>query len=548
MHILRHAVHPNVVGFRCAPIPYADTVFSDVYLVFDRADADLEYVIHKAGVQTLASIQSIGLGILSGLRYLHSIRVLHRDLKPANVLVSRAGDARLCDFGLSRGFSEHDWRDVGAICEHEASLRTGFYASDCDRIAMDEGGSPKEPRIRRALTARVVTCDYRAPEVCLLLPYTTAIDIWSFGCILAELCLVLPEARQPASQRKRLFEREGNVPDSFPSVGTLRSIVRVLGCRTISASLGWLSPHRTAHSRVKSLLSELHASKGRSHSQLQSLMPGAPKEAIDLVRAVLRFDPAARPSVEEAMRHAFFDPVAFKCQPGGPWHTPEPLPASSPYEPYGYCHTARRSPGPGVYMSDEEMLVTTEEDMHRIVLDEVRRCAHAPSTPPIAPILSTCNTATVSPDLPMSKRHCGQAYISAAQLERSMTPLDSCLWKGHAARRSSSDYRSQAQRARSSPRCSSSDSPRRTRMSPCSSYDSGDGCFASSFGSATAPTRNGRAFSDMHCMETSQSLPTNAQRSEDGVSPGKEEVDTSFRFLLLYSLTDFSHLLPPCEI
>ena len=113
MRVLRAASeHPNIVKLQTVLRPECEHSYDDLYLVMDRLDADLELVIHKGPTQSLLSVQSIGLGILNGLRHLHGLRVLHRDLKPGNVLVSRGGDIKLCDFGLSRGFSQDEWRVV----------------------------------------------------------------------------------------------------------------------------------------------------------------------------------------------------------------------------------------------------------------------------------------------------------------------------------------------------------------------------------------------------------------------------------------------------
>ena len=89
--------------------------------------------------------------ILCGLKAIHAAKVMHRDLKPSNILVNKNCDLKICDFGLA--------------C-HKAPYH--------DRSAF--------------LTEYVVTRWYRAPEI-ILSPaeYTSAIDIWSVGCILAEM-------------------------------------------------------------------------------------------------------------------------------------------------------------------------------------------------------------------------------------------------------------------------------------------------------------------------------------------------------------------------
>ena len=87
--------------------------------------------------------------MLRGLKYVHSARVAHRDLKPSNVLLNANCDLKITDFGLAR-----------AIEEDESNKMTQY----------------------------VVTRWYRAPEILLLVKrYTQAVDLWSVGCIFAEL-------------------------------------------------------------------------------------------------------------------------------------------------------------------------------------------------------------------------------------------------------------------------------------------------------------------------------------------------------------------------
>ena len=104
--------------------------------------------------------------ILRGLVYIHSAKVIHRDLKPGNLLVNKACGLKICDFGLSRGFINNN-------------------------------------NMNLVLTEYVVTRWYRAPDVILnASDYTTAIDIWSVGCIFAEMM-----GRQPLLQGKDYLDQ-----------------------------------------------------------------------------------------------------------------------------------------------------------------------------------------------------------------------------------------------------------------------------------------------------------------------------------------------------
>jgi serine/threonine protein kinase len=120
-----------------------------LFLVFDFLDQDLKQCLEARFQRGMPAglVRSCMLQILRGLHHCHSHLVLHRDLKPQNVLISRSGAVKLADFGLARAFQ-----------------LSGKY------------------------THEVVTLWYRAPELLLgLQQYTSALDIWSVGCIFAEL-------------------------------------------------------------------------------------------------------------------------------------------------------------------------------------------------------------------------------------------------------------------------------------------------------------------------------------------------------------------------
>lgn len=101
------------------------------------------------------SFQSYLRQLLDGIAYCHENRVLHRDLKPQNLLIDNKGCIKLADFGLARAF-----------------------------------GLPM-----RAYTHEVITLWYRAPEILLgSKTYDMAVDVWSLGCIFAEMVIILRAA------------------------------------------------------------------------------------------------------------------------------------------------------------------------------------------------------------------------------------------------------------------------------------------------------------------------------------------------------------------
>lgn len=128
----------------------------DIYLVFDFMDTDLHAVI-RANILEDIHKQYIIYQVLKCLKYMHSANLLHRDLKPSNLLLNSECHVKVADYGLAR------------------SLDT------------------KEPDQTPILTDYVATRWYRAPEILLgSNKYTKGVDMWSLGCILAELLLGKP--------------------------------------------------------------------------------------------------------------------------------------------------------------------------------------------------------------------------------------------------------------------------------------------------------------------------------------------------------------------
>lgn len=110
--------------------------------------------------------------MVCGLNYMHHRHVIHRDLKPSNILISNNDlSVKICDFGLSRIVADED-----------------IYRYTQDEFAEKPSGLPK---LTRQLTQHVVTRWYRAPEIICMNKYGAKIDVWSLGCLFAELLMAL---------------------------------------------------------------------------------------------------------------------------------------------------------------------------------------------------------------------------------------------------------------------------------------------------------------------------------------------------------------------
>uniref|UniRef100_A0A8C5CTX6 Mitogen-activated protein kinase n=1 Tax=Gadus morhua TaxID=8049 RepID=A0A8C5CTX6_GADMO len=148
--ILLRFHHENIIGINDILRARRLEAMRDVYIVQTLMETDL-YKLLKTQKLSNDHICYFLYQILRGLKYIHSANVLHRDLKPSNLLINTTCDLKICDFGLARiADPEHD--------------HTGF------------------------LTEYVATRWYRAPEIMLNSKgYSKSIDIWSVGCILAEM-------------------------------------------------------------------------------------------------------------------------------------------------------------------------------------------------------------------------------------------------------------------------------------------------------------------------------------------------------------------------
>lgn len=164
---------------------------SNVSLVMDFMDTDLEQIIKDQSIVFVAShIKSYLLQTLLGLEYLHINWILHRDLKPNNLLVNKAGILKIGDFGLAKAY-----------------------------------GSPNRP-----YTHIVVTRWYRAPELLFgARIYSTGIDVWAVGCILAEMLLRVPlvAGDTDLDQLAKIFQALGTpTQESWPNHDKLPDYVQ----------------------------------------------------------------------------------------------------------------------------------------------------------------------------------------------------------------------------------------------------------------------------------------------------------------------------------
>lgn len=240
--LLRHFNHENIISLRDLLRPESKDQFEDIYLVTELLDTDLHQIITSPQPLTNEHIQYFVYQILRGLKYIHSASVLHRDLKPSNLLLNGNCDLKICDFGLARGVNPDE--------SHQ-----GF------------------------MTEYVATRWYRAPEIMLSWKeYSNKIDVWSVGCIMAELL-----------GRKPLFPGRDYMHQ-------LHLIIDILGTPSMEDT------EYIASEKAKRYIRSLES---RPRVPLQSLYPNASPDALDFLDRLLQFAPEKRMTVEQALAHPY---------------------------------------------------------------------------------------------------------------------------------------------------------------------------------------------------------------------------------------------------
>ncbi len=160
--ILKKLNHPNIISLYDIITSKANAKNNfkgNVYLVFEYMEHDLSGLLARKYDFSVPMIKNIIKQIFKGTDFMHGDNIMHRDLKPANILVNNLGEVKIGDFGLARNFSK-----------------------------INISGS-----FSKKYTNGVVTLWYRAPELLLgSYFYGPSLDVWSLGCMLAELILGYP--------------------------------------------------------------------------------------------------------------------------------------------------------------------------------------------------------------------------------------------------------------------------------------------------------------------------------------------------------------------
>ncbi|XP_046388977.1 mitogen-activated protein kinase 14-like isoform X2 [Ischnura elegans] len=298
LRMLKHMNHENVISLLDVFTPSTTLEeFDHVYLVTHLMGADLNNIVRT---QKLSDdhVQFLVYQILRGLKYIHSAGIIHRDLKPSNIAVNEDCELKILDFGLAR---------------------------------------PTE----NEMTGYVATRWYRAPEIMLnWMHYNQTVDIWSVGCIMAEL----------------LTSRT-----IFPGTDHIDLLTRIFVlCGTPSDETLQKISCKEARNYIKSL-------PVLKKKDFKDVFKGANPLAIDLLEKMLELDADKRITAEQALAHKYLAQYA----------DPSDEPISAPYD-----------------QSFEDMNLTVD-NWKKLVYEEVIN--FVPQSTPQAPregAAGACSTAT----------------------------------------------------------------------------------------------------------------------------------------------------------
>ncbi|GFP78696.1 mitogen-activated protein kinase 19 [Phtheirospermum japonicum] len=256
--LLRLLRHPDIVEIKRIMMPPSRRDFRDIYVVFELMESDLHQVIKANDDLTHEHHRFFLYQMLRAMKYMHTANVYHRDLKPKNILANANCKLKICDFGLARvAFND--------------TPTTIFW------------------------TDYVATRWYRAPELCgsFFSKYTPAIDIWSIGCIFAEVLTGKP---------------------LFPG----KSVVHQLDL--ITDLLGTPSTDTISGVRNEKARKYLMDMRKKRSVPFAEKFHNADPSALKLLQRLLAFDPKDRPSAEEALADPYFKGLSKlerepSCQP-----------------------------------------------------------------------------------------------------------------------------------------------------------------------------------------------------------------------------------------
>ncbi|CAI4228142.1 unnamed protein product [Auanema sp. JU1783] len=244
--LLQKLRHQNIVDLREVAVSRS---YKGMFLVMEFCEQDLASLLDTLSAPfTPGQIKCLVQQLFAALNFMHSNFVLHRDLKVSNLLLTDAGVLKVADFGLARIFGDE-----------------GMY-----------------------MTPRVVTLWYRCPELLFgAKTQTTAIDIWSAGCIFAELLLGRP-----------FLPGKGDIDQ-------IEKIIQLLGTPTTKI---WPELEDMPDLQNFSLRSQ-------PYNKLKTVFESATQATLDLLNGLFAYDPKRRLTAQKVLEHEYFKEYPLPCEP-----------------------------------------------------------------------------------------------------------------------------------------------------------------------------------------------------------------------------------------
>lgn len=235
---------------------------SEIFLVFEFMESDLHNLLKSQQLSNQV-IQAFSYQIIAAIKYIHSADIIHRDLKPGNILINSDCVLKICDFGLAR----------------KDNSETASKISN-------QNSETSEPSIDPAMTQYVATRWYRAPEVLLSEGnYSKFMDIWSVGCIIAEMIQNVPlfPGQHAQHQVSLIFDFLGN-----PQEAEIESL---------------------STKYIKTYVRRICQEKDRKAVDFRVFNPHADSILVDLMMKMLTFRAENRISAAQAIQHEYFSSI-----------------------------------------------------------------------------------------------------------------------------------------------------------------------------------------------------------------------------------------------
>lgn len=284
--IMRRLIHPYIISltdvFTSKNLEKPDS--TDLYIATEFAERGDLY--RQSEPITAETVRTLMWQLLVSVNYMHSCHVWHRDIKSENVLLTENFQSKLCDFGLSR-----------------SALETSSFTD------AKPTGRRKKPVLTRQYTKTVVTPSHRAPEVVMSQgQYTSAIDVWSVGCIFWELLMRQGHPQHSGRLSKPLFGVRGEPSTPLRGESYNNDISSELHDQldvifNVISTPCWKDIESVPGEHWRAYLKKV---PGRAGNIVKRLSGMVDDNALDLLQRMLAFAPHRRCSADEALNHTYF--------------------------------------------------------------------------------------------------------------------------------------------------------------------------------------------------------------------------------------------------